>query len=60
MTVRVLKAPRPEIHRAEAGSHHRRGWMRIGKLVTVWCTCGFKYRGEAKESEVEELWREHL
>lgn len=55
MTVRVLKklqTPRP--------AHHRRGWMRIGKAVTVWCTCGWKFRGEAKESEVDERWSAHI
>lgn len=40
--------------------HHRRGWMRIGIAVTVWCSCGWKFKGEAKESEVEQLWCAHL
>jgi hypothetical protein len=56
MGVRVLRAERkehPEIH-------HRRGWMRIGINVVVWCTCGWKFKGPAKESEVTELWNAHI
>jgi len=53
MTVRRLKPERPRIH-------HRRGWGRIGKSVKLWCSCGWKWSGDAPESEVEAVWAGHL
>ena len=60
MGVRVLKKKQGYPEFAPPGVRHRRGWCRIGPAVTVWCSCGWKWKGEAKESEVEARFAAHL